>query len=147
MADAKIEFQLGSISFLGEGDKDWVSEQLDKILEKAPDLLRIEPKHTSSLSSFPIDRESEDFSETLAIYLKSKNVTVNQNKRFLATAAWLRLRGQNRITTSDVSKALKNNNQIKLTNPSECLNQNVRKGYCEKDGKRFFVTDEGLVSL
>jgi len=51
------------------------------------------------------------------------------------------------LTTGDVSKALKDSNQSRLGNPSQCLNDNVSKGYCEKDGKQFFVTQEGKVSL
>ena len=35
----------------------------------------------------------------------------------------------------------------KLSNPSDSLNSNVGKGYCEKDGKHFFVTPEGRQSL
>jgi hypothetical protein len=46
-----------------------------------------------------------------------------------------------------VSKALNDANQKRLGNPAECLNQNVAKGYCEKDGKQFFVTDDGKSSL
>lgn len=36
MVDAKIQFKLGAIEFTGEGEKDWIAQQLDKILEKAP---------------------------------------------------------------------------------------------------------------
>lgn len=49
--------------------------------------------------------------------------------------------------TSDVTKALKDSNQTRLGNPSDSLNQNVTKGYCEKDGKEFYVTEEGKNSL
>ena len=43
MATAKIEFTLGGITFSGEGEETWVSDQLDKILEKAPSLINIAP--------------------------------------------------------------------------------------------------------
>ncbi len=36
MADAKLEFKLGAIEFSGEGEKDWVAAQLDKILDQVP---------------------------------------------------------------------------------------------------------------
>jgi hypothetical protein len=42
--EGKIEFSIGDISFVGEGDQEWVAEQLDKILEKAPHLTKIVPK-------------------------------------------------------------------------------------------------------
>lgn len=85
--------------------------------------------------------------KTLAVFLKEKNATRNQVKKCLATAIWLEAKGKQRMTTSDVTKALKDSNQARLGNASDCLNQNVSKGYCEKDGKEFFVTDEGKSSL
>ena len=44
MSEARIEFSIGAISFVGEGDQDWVAAQLDKILDKAPDLVKLTPK-------------------------------------------------------------------------------------------------------
>ena len=38
MSEGKIEITIGDISFVGEGEQNWVAEQLDKILEKAPEL-------------------------------------------------------------------------------------------------------------
>jgi len=85
--------------------------------------------------------------KTLPAFLQEKNATSRQVKKFLATAVWLEAKGQSRLTTGDVSKALNDANQKRLGNPAECLNQNVAKGYCEKDGKQFFVTDDGKSSL
>jgi hypothetical protein len=70
-------------------------------------------------------------------------------KKFLATAVWLHdTTGRDRITTGEVAKALKNASQIRLTNASDALNQNVGKGYAEKDGDSgFFVTEPGRTSL
>jgi hypothetical protein len=53
------------------------------------------------------------------------------------------------LTTSSVVKALSANNQPRLGNPADTLNQNVKKGFCEKrkDGTSFFITPEGLHSL
>ncbi|WP_298220016.1 hypothetical protein [Halothiobacillus sp.] len=39
MAEAKIEITIGQITFLGEGEPSWLSEQLDKILDRAESLL------------------------------------------------------------------------------------------------------------
>lgn len=39
MGAAKIAFKLGGLDFSGEGDEQWVASQLDKILEKAPELI------------------------------------------------------------------------------------------------------------
>jgi hypothetical protein len=84
----------------------------------------------------------------LSAFLKDKNATSNQVKKFLATAVWLHdSTGKDRITTAEVRAALKNANQGKLTNPAGCLNQNVGKGHAEKDGGSFFVTEPGRTSL
>ena len=84
----------------------------------------------------------------LATFLnKVHGGTGNQTKRFLATAAWLRSRGTTNLATGEVTKALRLNHQGKLTNPSQCLAENVSKGYAEKDGKGFYITPEGLKSL
>jgi hypothetical protein len=85
--------------------------------------------------------------QSLASYLSAQQAGTNQVKRFLATADWLRRKGASALSTAAVSKTLKENHQAKLGNPSDCLNQNVAKGFAEKDGKDFYITPEGLKSL
>jgi hypothetical protein len=152
MSEAKIEIQIGEIKFSGEGDKDWLAEQLDKIIDKAEDLIELAPPPAPIQTAPPaaqyqaadLSGASEVAKQSLATFLKSKNATVAQVDKFLATAVWVEAKEKkNRIQTSDVSKALKNASQTKLNNPADTLNQNVSKGYCEKDGKDFFVTQEG----
>lgn len=41
MADSKIEITVGPISFKGEGDGDWLANQLDKVLAKIPGLIAV----------------------------------------------------------------------------------------------------------
>ncbi len=149
MGTAKIEFKLGGIYFSGEGDEAWVASQLDKILDKAPELLGTAPPDDDPENKLPREDNGGGDAEvgSLAKYLQTKNAATNQMKRFLATAEWLNLRGQSRPATSDVTKALKDNHQSKLSNPADCLNKNVKKGNCEKAGKQFFVTSEGRKSL
>ena len=43
MADVKIQIKVGGVEFSGEGDKEWIGKQLDKILEKVEDLQKIAP--------------------------------------------------------------------------------------------------------
>jgi hypothetical protein len=155
MSDSKIQIKIGNIEFSGEGDSDWLSSQLDKILDKVPELLKITPLAQAEVSNNSIEKETNPKSSTniakptnLAMFLKEKNATSNQVKKFLATSAFLQLNGKNRLNTSDITKALKDSNQTKLGNPSEYLNQNVKKGHCEKDGsKEFFVTSHGFEDL
>jgi viroplasmin and RNaseH domain-containing protein len=155
MSDSKIQIKVGIVEFSGEGNQDWLASQLDKILAKVPELLKIELSNPTAKpaslgkggtpESIP---KANKLNSNLATYLKDKSATTNQVKKFLATSVFLQLNGKNRLNTSDVSDALKNANQAKLNNPSECLNQNVKKGHCEKDGsKEFFVTTNGLKEL
>ena len=51
MSDSKIQVKVGIVEFSGEGNQDWLAKQLDKILEKVPELLKIEvaaPNHTDN---------------------------------------------------------------------------------------------------
>jgi len=152
MAQAKIQFKLGIIEFLGEGEEAWVATQLDKLIEQAPSLLKLAPPMTEQgVVTYNSNQQDERINigkdVALGTYLKNKNIGGNQVNRFLATAIWLNARGNKTPTTSDVTKALIDNHQPKLTNPADCLNQNVTKGYCEKQGKQFYVTPNGFESI
>lgn len=152
MADVKIQIKVGGVEFSGEGDKEWIGKQLDKILAKANELQEVHTDEsfkgtTGSTLHSPMKPDSTIGNKTLSTFLREKDATTNQNKKFLATAVWLEAKGKNRLTTSDVNGAIKDNSQKRLGNASDCLNRNVNKGYCEKDGKEFFVTQEGKDSL
>jgi hypothetical protein len=151
MSDSKIEIKVGNISFSGQGEQDWVANQLDKILAQAEKLIQLAPEDKDNgpivEGKSPIGMDLSIAKQTLRAFLQEKNATQNQVKKFLATASWLESKGQTRIQTSDVIKALKDANQTKLGNAADCLNKNVTKGHCEKDGNTFFVTDDGKKSL
>lgn len=151
MAEAKIEINIGEIHFSGQGDQDWIADQLDKILAQAEKLVKLAPKPTEDGAEKPghkpMGEDSAVAKMTLPSFLNEKSASKNQVKKFLATAVWLEAKGKSRIQTSDIAKALKDSNQSRLANPSECLKRNVSKGLCEKDGNEFFVTEEGKQSL
>ncbi|KGM06204.1 hypothetical protein LP43_2077 [Methylophaga thiooxydans] len=155
MSEAKIEIKIGEITFSGEGDSNWLSEQLDKIMDRAEDLISLAPSKTQQQpqvtdpthQAADLSGHNEIASQTLPAWLRSKNAETVQNSKFLATAVWVEAKGQKRLQTKDVTAALSNANQKRLHNASECLNQNVKKGYCEKEGNQFYVTEEGKRSL
>lgn len=148
MSQAKVEIKLGTLSFSGEGDSTWLAQQLDKLLAKAPELARQLPHVRDDGGGKRHGGQAERAANgTLAGFLKAKNATKNQVKKFLATASWLQSGGKSMLTTSDVTKALRDSRQSKLGNAADCLNKNVAKGHCEKDGDGFFVTDDGTASL
>lgn len=150
MADGKIEFELGSLKFSGEGTEAWVEKQLDWLFKKLTDL---KDSGLLQAAAAPHDQPQASASPkpvqvtSLASHIKSKGGDSNQAQRFLATADWLRLKGEQTLKTGIVSKALSDNHQKKLANAADCLNKNVTKGYCEKSGDGFYITPEGLTAL
>lgn len=157
MTDSKIQIKVGNVEFSGEGNQEWLTSQLDKVLEKIPELIYLEPKSFNGNSSVKIEASSNGASNgpnngskssNLVSFLKENNATVQQVRKFLATAAFMQLNGKRRLNTADISEALRNSHQTKLNNASDCLNQNVKKGHCEKDGgNEFFVTSDGFKEL
>ena len=150
--NAKMKVVIGGASFSGEGEQSWLAEQLDKVLGIFSTLTKENPEVFKNAVPKEADPDVSSVVESKAVgslvaYLKASDGMTNQTQRFLATAAWLRKKGAETTSTSDVSKALKDNHQTKLSNPSECLNQNVSKGFCEKNGKGFFITPEGWEKL
>ncbi len=150
MANSKILVKIGHLEFSAEGEEQWLATQLDILLEKVPELLQIElntdPAVTDTQNK-PTNLQTSQGKPTLVSWLKDKNATSDETRRFLATAAYLQLNGKNRLATNDVTDALSNSNQGKFSSASMFLKGNVAKGFCEKEGKSFYVTTEGFEEL
>lgn len=148
MADAKIEIKVGEVSFVGEGTEAWLAAQLEKVIKHLPDLVKVapvppaEPHRGTHQGALKVPGAKGTLAEFLSAHGRG-----SQPRRFLATAVWLDPDENKRLTTRDVSDALKNARQSKLTNPAQSLNDNVRQGFCEKDGKQFYVTDKGRAEI
>jgi hypothetical protein len=159
MADAKIDIKVGAVSFSAEGTEKWLSGELDKVLEKAPQLANIVPSRNGGDSSSSGDDGGDatgagtsggrKIKGTLAGFLKDRKATTNQVRKFLASAVWLEKHdSKERLTTKEITNALSDAKQSALTNPSQCLAQNVKQGFCQKDGKKqFYVTPDGLEEI
>ena len=150
MKPAKIEISVGCVSFSGEGDQDWLAKQLDKVLEKASTSMITPNQEHKGKGKEAISGNKPDSvaNQPLATFLRSKASGASQSDKFLATAIWVHDKeDKSRLKTGDISGALRNANQNKLSNASQYLNENVSKGFCEKDGKDFFVTPEGRENL
>jgi len=155
MSEGKIEFHIGEISFVGEGQQDWLSEQLDKVIENFGHVKDIETSQNNGPTDNKLDEENHDSSNSqesiydsnLSIFIRNLNATTNQRLKFLATAAWLAKNDENNLKTIDVTKALRESKQTSLTNASDCLNQNVSQGFCEKEGDHFYVTPHGFEAI
>jgi hypothetical protein len=147
MSDAKIEIKVGEVSFSGEGEGKWVSEQLDKVLARLQELANVAPAKPDEGSGAGTPGHKK-IAGTLASFLTSKNAKSNKTRKFLAVALWLQdAQSLTRLATSNVTKALSDNNQGTVGNASQCLIQNVKQGFCEKEGKLFYVTPEGRTEI
>src|SRR6266536_1928261 len=147
MSQVKIQIKVGNSEFSGEGEQGGVSAQLERVLKAGASLPAKTGDGSAPGAGHHESAHAAAGSQSLASFLRDKNAAVNQVRKFLATAAWLHAKGKKRLTTADVTRALKDNNQNRLGNPADSLNKNVAKGHCEKDGKEFFVTTEGMASL
>ena len=145
MNEGKIEVRMGDVQFIAEGETTWITEQLEKFLDKAPEIMsKLSQK---SRHFFHMD-DAEIAEKALVTFLDETSTADNQREKFLATAIWLQARGKSKLKTNDVTTALRENNQAALTNPAECLRANAFMGYCEKDGNHFFyVTEDGKRSI
>ena len=126
---SSVNLSYGNVSFSAEGEKeDWLATQLDKVLGVADKLSRHAPAAPNKAS--PASSVGAGSNATLASHLKSKGAETSQVKRFLVAADWLRVRGQEKMTTAMVVKALKDNHQSRLGNPAacECWERTLRKG-------------------
>lgn len=149
---AKLEIKVGAVSFTGEGAENWLASQLDKVLAKLPELLDVPIANGDDPADDTKDVKKPHAQAkkrtALAAFLKEKKATGNQARKFLATALWLHdVKSQNRIATADVTNALNEHNQGKLTNPAQCLINNAKRGTVVRDGKQFYVTEEGKTEL
>ncbi|AOW20633.1 hypothetical protein [Urechidicola croceus] len=162
MANGRIEFKIGNLEFVGEGEQNWVTEQLDKMLERIPELVNESKKSTTKQTSTPIivsnqtNPTTDLFSapqperaipENLSTFLRKKDAIDKQRRKFLGTAVWLQLNGQQMIKTKNVTDALRSARQVKITNPSHQLNQNISQGFCQKEGNGFYVTPQGVEDI
>ena len=134
--DGKIEIKVGGISFMGEGSENWLSSQLDKMLKNLPELVTVMPPSQPTTDGGQ-SQAKKGSKVTLAAFLQAKNAKSNQVRKFLATALWLQdNEGKARLATSDVSSALNEHNQGRLSNPADCLAKNVSKGQNEQGKKQ-----------
>jgi hypothetical protein len=167
MANSKIELSLGTFNFSCEGDKEWVEAQLQLILDKSPEILKLSGGQGVATNQDVVvqdeenhipekrrgrkpqsGRETSTFTDDPLIdYLKEKKADNNQVKKFLATAVFLHSQGGERFSTPIISKKLKSANIPKLANASDCLNKNARKGFVIKEDKEFVITEEGIKAI
>ena len=142
----KVELKIGNLSFSGEGNQEWLDKQVSKLLD-ATSVQSVGTGQEAAPTPAGGAGQSPAAIGSLASFLKAKDAGGKQVQRFLATGAWLFHREEKQLTTTLIAKALADNHQKRLGNPSDCLNKNVTKGHCEKTSDGFFITPEGWKEL
>ena len=162
MANARIEFKIGNIEFVSEGEQEWVTEQLNKMLDRLPHLekeskkipikptpqpITVPTQPTGNTDLFSTQKTDRAIPENLSTFLRKKDAIDKQRRKFLGAAVWLQLNGQQIVKTKEVTDALRAARQVKITNPSHQLNQNIAQGFCQKEGRGFYVTPQGIENI
>lgn len=165
MADSKIDFSYDNLHFSCEGEKDWVENQLNQVLNRIPGLnkpILVAKTEEAAETSIPEkikkprgrrpktaeeSAEQETSTDPLTEFLKEKKADKNQVRKFLAVAVYLHAHGVEKFSTPLISKTLKNAGIEKLINASDCLNKNEKKGFCIKEDKEFILTDLGIRAI
>ncbi|MCZ6655171.1 MAG: hypothetical protein O7D91_19345 [Planctomycetota bacterium] len=141
----KIKIKVGDVEIDYEGSETFLTGKIPELVSK---LTKICGDGTTNGTS-ENGKVKRNLAEpgALGSFLVSKNAKNSQKRRFLATAEWLHRKGKKRLKTGDVATALRDNSQTRLGNPSDCLSKNIGSGHCDKDGREFFVTDDGRAEL
>ena len=117
--------------------------------EKAPKVPK--EKKTPKNAKTKLVKESTFIEQTdspLYQFILEKKAEKNQVRKFLVVAVYLaKSSDTQKFTTPMISKALKLAGLEKFQNASDCFNKNEKKGYCVKDGKEFFITENGFLSV
>src|SRR5690242_6061317 len=93
----KISLKVGNLEFSGEGKESWLEKQLDKLMSYASSSKMIKSENILEENK-PTDRNNISIS-TLASFLGEKNAKTTQTRKFLATAAFLQLKGNKSLKT------------------------------------------------
>jgi len=112
MSESKINVKIGIIEFSGEGDQKWLSEQFDKILEKMPELLKIEISNPSNGSNNGADNGKTNSNGTVTglsiINIAGKLNCKSGSDLVIAAAAFLHfIENKTTFSRDDITQTMK----------------------------------------
>jgi len=113
MSESKIQVKVGIVEFAGEGEQEWLAKQLDKILEKVPDLLKIEVSNsfkpeTGTTGSNPAGSGTSGISGLSVLNIAGKLSSKSGSDLAISAAAYLHF-VENKISfiRDDISSTMK----------------------------------------
>jgi len=145
MSDSKIQVKVGSVEFSGEGNQDWLSNQLDKILEQIPKLLQSEndiPK-TLSVKGDPF-KAGDSISGLSLINIAGKLSCKSASDLAIAAAAFLHfIDGKAAFSRDELSstmkKALGFYKETMMNNLTSTLTQMEKNGIFNKSSNLYSI--------
>lgn len=145
----KIKVSCGGFEVEYDGDEQFAKESLCSLISEIRETIQTK-EEVSDLNK----THQGKFNGIIGLpsFLEEMKKRSDRNSReyrkFLIAAVWLHLDKNNRLQTSDVASALRNNMINKLSNPSDCLNKNIDYGHCERvNNGEFIVTQKGFQDL
>lgn len=112
MSESKIQVKVGIVEFAGEGEQEWLAKQLDKILEKVPELLKIEVsslvKSTVGLTGNNPDGGTSTISGLSVLNIAGKLSSKSGSDLAIVAATFLHfVEGKISFTRDDISSTMK----------------------------------------
>ena len=143
MSDSKIQVKVGIVEFSGEGNQDWLAKQLDKILDKVPELLKIEvsgPKH--DIDNGPAETGRKSLSGLSVLNITGKLGAKSGAEVAVAAAAYLHfVKGKPIFSRDELSSTMKEATGIyknsMLANLTKTLAQLEKNGTFNKSSNSY----------
>lgn len=155
MSESKIQVKVGIVEFSGEGNQDWLAIQLDKILEKVPELLKIEV--SNSANNPPIEAQISATQNNHSTTLSVLNIAGKLNSKsggdlVIAAAAYLHFtEGKSNFTRDDISSNMKKATGIYkdsfLANLTKTLAGMEKNGSLLKNGSTYCLNASKVSEL
>ncbi|WP_183577862.1 hypothetical protein HDF18_10525 [Mucilaginibacter sp. X5P1] len=155
MSDSKIQIKVGIVEFSGEGNQDWLAKQLDKILEKIPELLKLDVISPQK----PIDQNTSvnDISGKTTLGLSLLNIAGKLNCKSggdlaIAAAAFLHFaEGKAAFSRDEISSTMKKATgfykDTMMNNLTKTLSQLEKSGTFTKSSNLYSIQATKVTEL
>jgi hypothetical protein len=112
MSESKIQVKVGIVEFSGEGEQEWLAKQLDKILEKVPELLKIEVSGSGRPTGNTDNNHNGNGTTTISglsvLNIAGKLSNKSGSDLAIIAAAYLHfVEGKTSFSRDDISSAMK----------------------------------------
>lgn len=155
MSDSKIQVKVGIVEFAGEGNQDWLAKQLDKILEKVPELLKIEVASPSNFTQnipTPRTQNGESISGLSVLNIAGKLNPKSGGDLAIVAAAYLHfILEKATFSRDDISTHMKNATgifkQTFIKNLTPTLSRLEKSGDLLKSGSNYSLSANKVSEL